>query len=97
MTDITEKMTTGATGFGSKWLATTQIKGVHPVVNSDRGEFLLHLLDGRVIGVSCDPIVRDEEGVPFLPDDPRRGAKWEVYLCDATDTEAGKLIKKENQ
>lgn len=92
-------MTNGSPGSGVERIPRAEIVGAYPVEDSDRGEFLLKLRDLKgnitVIGISCDPIMHDENGVPFLPEDPRRAEKWEVYLFDATDSEAGKLIKND--
>jgi hypothetical protein len=86
---ITDDMTSGATGFDPMWLVGRKIEAVHEITDSDRVECLLVLDDGRVVLVSCDPTVHDERGVPLPPEES--GKTWEVVMYDATETEAGRV------
>lgn len=83
---ITDGMTTGAFGTGAHDLIGTVVT-TYEVPDSDRCETLLLYEDGRVILVSCDPGYNDDAARTRNP------TRWEVVLCDATDTDAGRAIQ----
>lgn len=89
---ITDGMTQGAVGISFYYLVGVAIKTVYNVPDSDRSEVLLHTEDGRTFLVSCDPNVYDDEGLRLPPEEVAK-RDWQVYIADATDTEAGKAIR----
>jgi hypothetical protein len=89
---LTDDMTSGAEGFDPERLTGRAVVAVQEISDSDRGEFALLLDNGRVCLVSCDPVRHAEDGT-WLPEN-RWGERWEVVLYDATDTQAGKVLKR---
>lgn len=83
---IVDAMTTGATGANGHDLVGRTILTTYAIPDSDRGELLLLLDNGRVILMSCDPGYEDDYAT-------RTPDKWESYLADATDTPAGAAMK----
>lgn len=79
---ITDAMTAHAEGMGAVGLRGARILDVVEVEDTDRGEVLLVLDDGRVVMLSCDPGYGDRDGITRTPN------RWEVVLYEATSTEA---------
>lgn len=90
-TTITDEMTTGATGADGQDLAGRTITTVYEVPDSDRGEILLALDNGKVYVISTDPVTHDDGGTRLPPEE--WGDQWETFLMDATDTDAGQSLR----
>jgi hypothetical protein len=88
---ITDGMSSGADAFFAEWFVGRRIVAVHEVEDSDRGEVLLLLDDGRSCLISCDPVRHDDEGL-WLPEE-KWGERWDVVLYNTTETEAGRAAK----
>ena|ERR1700758_1613772 len=84
-TTISDAMTTGAQGTSMIVALGKHLDLVYHVPDSDRDEFLLRFVDGPVLLVGCDP--------GYDENDRRTNERWEVYVADATDTEAGKALR----
>jgi hypothetical protein len=82
---ITDAMARGADGTDSFDLIG-EVVTVYDIPDSDRGEKLVLYRSGRVMLISCDPGYDANDRL-----DPTR---WEIVLYDATDTPAGREIKK---
>ena len=65
-----------------------KIVTAYNIPDSDRDECLLLCESGLVICVSTDPGYKDDDCLV------RDETRWEVVLYDATDTVAGRAIKK---
>ena len=63
------------------------VVAVYEIPDSDRGESLLHLDNGQVLLLSCDPALTDDCTT-------RTPERWECVLYDATDTRAGRMIRR---
>jgi hypothetical protein len=88
---IKDKMTTGAIGASAYELVGRTIVTSYEIPDSDRGEILLLLDNGRSFLLSCDPTRDDPDGVPLPPEES--GKSWELVLYDTTGTPAGEAIK----
>jgi hypothetical protein len=84
-TRITDEMTAMAHGTSMLDAVGKVLDLVYQIPDSDRAEFLLRFVDGPVLLVSCDP--------GYDENDRRTNEHWDVYVADASDTEAGKAIR----
>lgn len=84
---ITDSMTDGSAGTDMHDLVGRYVVTSYAIPDSDRRETLLLLDNGRVICLSCDPGIADDD-VTRTPD------KWECCLYDATHTPAGYAMRK---
>jgi hypothetical protein len=78
---ITDAMSQHATGTSFHDLLGETVTVVYNVPDSDRDEVLLQTESDRTFLVSCDPSVYGDEFA------------WQTCIYDATDTEAGKVMR----
>lgn len=90
---LTDDMVTTALGLDPEQLVGKRIIACHEIVDSDRRESLLVCDDGTCVLLSCDPTCHDDQGSPLPPD--KHGERWEVVLYDATDSEAGRVVRNQ--
>jgi hypothetical protein len=85
---ITDGMTRGATGATGHDFVGQTITTTYQIPDSDRGEILLRCASGRVLLLSTDPGYNDDLAVS------RNHERWEFFVYDATDSEAGRAMQK---
>ena len=83
---ILDEMTTGAVGV--RWQAALRktLDLVYEIPDSDRCEVLLRFVGGPVLLLSCDPQTGE--------DGRRTPDRWEVVVYDASDTVAGREVRR---
>lgn len=84
---ITDRMTTGGQGATGGDFVGETITTSYEIPDSDRGEILLRCASGRVLCLSTDPGYNDDVAVS------RNHERWEVFVYDSTDTEAGRAMQ----
>ena len=85
---ITDWMTRGGTGAAGFDFIGETITTAYAIPDSDRGDILLRCASGKVLCLSTDPGYNDDEAVS------RNHERWEMFVYNCTDTEAGRAMQK---